>query len=673
MGLVDQGGRYQSTRTEYDFLELFQKELMSLPEEERVIALELFQEQILQGESPAITVAAEDLYRTPPVPMEVFLSDPYFLGSTAHSLFPALKVDLAEMFSGGYQTAILGGSLGAGKTTEGVVAILRMLYETSCLKDPHEAFGVSKTDYLLFPCISATEDVAEREILSRIRAVIDESTFFMEDFKPLRNTAGKGIEFPNKLLVPPGISTESGALGGNPIGAFIDESNFFQGKAGGAGGSRAQKLNIEIIYEGIKRRIKQRFMMRGRLPGIIVISSSKTSTDSFTDKLIRKSSDDPSIFVRERSAYEVRDQKQYSGDKFRVAIGNETKMSRILGKDEPDPEGMNVIDVPEEFRKDFEDDLDKSIRDISGYSTVAVSPFISRREKIYEAIDKRSHPFNMEIWEQDFPGKIEWSKLSRARNDGAMEPILNPKAPRHIHLDLSKNRDTTGFLVSHISSYVQVQRLGKDQVEMAPEITLDFALKIKAPTNGDIIYSEIRRLIYEFSRHGFFIKLVTADQFQSVAVLQTLSSQGYNTKQISVDRPGPYEILKTAFYENRVKMYNYPPLIKELRELQKNWKTGKVDHPDQGSKDCSDSLAGTVATLTESGYGISDQPIRSQSADPVERDEEWVLEAGGLMVDSGSDDESMPEWRRNAEKVLEEKNKQSYDWNKNFQLPFITG
>lgn len=869
--LKDEGGRFQSVRTEEEFLKLFQLEAESLTDDERELAFELFREAIMQESSPALEFAMADLYVEQPVTMLQFLKDPYFLGPAGKTLFPIIIEDLIEMFSGSYQIAILGGSLGGGKTTQGVIAILRILYECSRLRNAHECFNIGSADYISLSCVSVTEDVAEREILSRLRGIIDQSPFFSEEFKPIRNTTGKGIEFPGKLLIPPGVSTASGIIGANTIGAFIDEcvvaetlikrydgsqiradewfnrggpeclmsfdfkkektlgatayikqssvkdcysfqindvselchstsgyshdhpvlcfrdngwtfvnasdvaegelvavyadkeqeasngrkkskdfredaeyvgrsiyetknndsardsilprkrddirdmgricsvgrvvkkeylgkkltysvavprwetfvadgvvthnTNFFHASGGAKSNDprKSKKQQIEIIFEGIRRRMKGRFMKRGKMPGLIILASSKTHVDSFTDRFIRKSVDDPTVFVVEHAAYEVRPPEHFSGDKFRVAIGNETQMSRVLSEYEPNPEGMKVIEVPVEYKVDFEEDTDQSIRDVAGFSTVSISPFLARRERIIECIDDRVHPFNMEVWDQNFPGRIDWSKIAKQRSDGAWEPKINPTAPRHVHLDLSKNQDCTGLCVSHVAGFRSVKRLGVDENEYAPVIIVDFVLKVQAPTAGDIIYSEIRKLIYEFSRHGFFIKMISADQFQSLSVLQTLESQGYKTKLVSVDRHGPYEALKLAMYEGRLKFYNYPPLLKELRELQKNWKTGKVDHPEvNGSKDAADALAGTVATLAEAQYGVTDRPILHGDSDPIETEEAWVMDHPGMLV---ADEEggAKPEWRKNAERAMEEKDKQTYDQQKRFDMPFITG
>ena len=62
--------------------------------------------------------------------------------------------------------------------------------------------------------------------------------------------------------------------------------------------------------------------------------------------------------------------------------------------------------------------------------------------------------------------------------------------------------------------------------------------------------------------------------------------------------PISYEILKAALYDGRVDLPKHDQLELELVNLERDEKTGKVDHPPHGSKDLADALAGVV-------YGIS--------------------------------------------------------------------
>jgi len=93
---------------------------------------------------------------------------------------------------------------------------------------------------------------------------------------------------------------------------------------------------------------------------------------------------------------------------------------------------------------------------------------------------------------------------------------------------------------------------------------------------------------------------VTFDQFQSSDAQQILRQSGLITGHQSMDEMPcrAYDFTKSAFYEGRVALPWDPHLQKEILMLEKDVKSGRVDHPPGGSKDCADSLAGVVYGLT---------------------------------------------------------------------------
>lgn len=85
----------------------------------------------------------------------------------------------------------------------------------------------------------------------------------------------------------------------------------------------------------------------------------------------------------------------------------------------------------------------------------------------------------------------------------------------------------------------------------------------------------------------------------SVDSMQLLRQQGFTVGKVSMDLTVvPYETLKGAFYSRRILAPPHPKCQKEILMLEKDTKTGKVDHLAQFSKDVADALAGMV-------YGIS--------------------------------------------------------------------
>jgi hypothetical protein len=79
-----------------------------------------------------------------------------------------------------------------------------------------------------------------------------------------------------------------------------------------------------------------------------------------------------------------------------------------------------------------------------------------------------------------------------------------------------------------------------------------------------------------------------------------LRQQGFVSGYQSVDVVPcvPYEFTKNAMYEGRLSIPQHARCKKEILMLERDLKTGKIDHPPGGGKDCSDALAGVVYGLT---------------------------------------------------------------------------
>jgi hypothetical protein len=157
--------------------------------------------------------------------------------------------------------------------------------------------------------------------------------------------------------------------------------------------------------------------------------------------------------------------------------------------------------------------------------------------------------------------------------------------------------------MAHIAGFKEVRRRDSNRkayAEMAPVIVVDLFLRIKPPPGDEIILGDVRALVYQLAEHGYPIGYVSMDSHQSIDGIQQMNQRGLEAEVLSVDRkPDPYECLKVAIYEGRVIFYTYPVVLKELAHLEKNHITGKVDHPEGGTKDVADALAAVVFSLTE--------------------------------------------------------------------------
>jgi len=659
VAIKDLGGRLVSERTPQEVAEIIQKEFSHLSEEERQAVILCLQEiddpafNEMEEPPPRIyDVLNDGEYLRQPVDIETFVMDPYYLGKTCDVLYPKLRKDMEELFHGGYREAVLTGSIGWGKTFFASIAACRVLYELSCMRDPHRSFGIGKGSDISFVVLSVKEDLAIKVAFDNIATKIGESAYFKENF-PFKSMK-KEIIFPKKIQVAARASTDSAALGLNVFAAMIDESNFMQPmrKKGSIDSRVGATDRAQFLYDQLVRRMKSRFQRHGKLPGMMIVVSSKQTKDDFTAKRIKESKDDPTVFVRDYATWHVKE-GVYSDETFHVLVGNHQVPSKILVPEEVEPlranlqDGMIIVEVPEDFRNDFENSLEDAIRDVAGIETTSVSPFIQQRDRIIPCIDvNRKHPFSVDEWVQTKPGKMNWTAIAHQvdMRDGAevfksWQPLFFPGTTRHIHIDPSLNSDSTGVAVGCVTGYKTVvrrdQETREEYTEPAPIIWVDFLLRIRPPIGGEIDHGMIRGLVYQFQKHGFPIGLVTMDQFQSAPTIQKFNSKGITSERLSVDKPmDAYDTLKSAIYEGRLQFYEYEPLLEELRTVQKDNVRNKVDHPRGKSKDVADALAGITFTLTTMYHGAPMGIVKgiSKHSDPMVDEQREMVDEHSLLM-----------------------------------------
>jgi hypothetical protein len=92
----------------------------------------------------------------------------------------------------------------------------------------------------------------------------------------------------------------------------------------------------------------------------------------------------------------------------------------------------------------------------------------------------------------------------------------------------------------------------------------------------------------------------STDKYQYVEMHQQVKRRGIHAELISMDeKTDPYDELKRAIYEDRIRYHRYEPFIEEIKHLEYDRVKGKIDHPTAGSKDCGDAVAGVVYGLLQ--------------------------------------------------------------------------
>jgi hypothetical protein len=418
----------------------------------------------------------------------------------------------------------------------------------------------------------------------------------------------------------------------NVFGAVIDEMNFMNKI------KRSKKVEkygeqeydqAEVLYRTILRRMESRFDRLGRLPGKIYLISSANYEGDFIDRKEKEAEINPHIFTMHMAQWESfleRDgtlmKKKYSGEFFFVrkptdAAAGGVFTARPIPLNEEDV--GNILSVPIEHKEAFDRDLIGSLRDIAGVAVTRTSRFISKNYieeafNLYETIYGKEQIFTEKQVEltvnSEVSDLVNYTFLRR----------LNPHGPFAIHIDLAISGDCAGVAIGHamgskevnyrVSFNAETGEFSKEPKGSLPVFGVPGLLQVIPPKGGEIeihILRELLSIVCEYIP----VYWLTMDRHQSASTLQYFRSRHISTGIVSVDRtPEPYSEVKFAIKEGRVYIARHEVLLEEMPLLDQDNTTGKVDHPEDGSKDLSDSLAGAVYSLTQkkASYRIRHNP-----------------------------------------------------------------
>lgn len=472
-----------------------------------------------------------------------FVQAPEYLG-LGDTVFPGVLETLEEMFSGGYDEAVICWGIGSGKSYLGALALAYMAHCVLCLRDPQRSLGVAPGSSIVFLVAAPSARQARQVVFATAKRQMETSPWFRAH-APGTDFLATEIRFPQQVAIVAGNSSTTFPLGYNVLGAVVDEAAWFTTEAEG------EEESVEEVYNGLKRRVLSRFNDRGF---VLVISSPRTGED-FLERRLRVAESDSRVLGSRRPTWEVRPGRMYCGETFRY-------------------EGM---DVPVEYRREFEVNPQRALRDLAARPTAALHPYLTDWECLEAAKDERlRHPFDTR---------------------GRLEEWFRPKGgqARYVHIDLGLKHDACGIAMA----YCEESRAEGGR----PEVVVELMHRIKAPKGGEVDLATPREIVLSLRERGFPIGQVSYDGWQSADSRQILGRHGVSTRTVSVDRTmEAYETLKGLLVERRLRTYAYPPFEEEMRRLE--LVAGrKVDHPPGGSKDVADAVAGAVCEAVKRGSG----------------------------------------------------------------------
>jgi len=154
----------------------------------------------------------------------------------------------------------------------------------------------------------------------------------------------------------------------------------------------------------------------------------------------------------------------------------------------------------------------------------------------------------------------------------------DPRFSYFLHIDLGLRRDAAGLALAHWDS---VQSL----------CVVDLATRFEAPEVANLDFGKIRALVYAIQDLGMDIREVTLDRWNSADTIAEFTERGLRARALGqTEQVAAYDALLELLVFRMVRWSPHAILRKELTQLQ--WtKSGKLDHPESGSKDIADAVA----------------------------------------------------------------------------------
>ena len=584
--------------------------LDTLSTKEKEYALKLLSE-ISSGDTSNYHELLYEDYDEIPVTIEEFIHNRKYLGNGLinsegkFTIFPYWEEKLKEIFptniDTAYNTIILTGAIGLGKSTIAVICLLYLLYRLLCLKDPYLHFGLQPIDKISISLMNITLENAKGVSLDKMNQMILSSEWFMSH--GTMSGVSNLTYIPNKHIELITASSNNQVIGRCIFANFTDEVNF-----GLTNDVEKLKNKQKQLISQIDARMKSRFLRGNKLPTLNIIASSKNSDQSFLESYIelkRKNETKTTLIVDEPQW--VVDSRKVSNEWFYVAIGNKFLANELLPKvstqemvDSYRAKGYSMLKVPMAYYENFSDNIDGALTDIAGIATASSLKYISGVRWNEIKTKEYENPFIREIIEvgnakDDIAQYSDFFDLSKVDYNIKSRPL-------YIHLDMSKSGDKTGIAGVWITG--KKPKVEGEDSSRELFFKVAFSVSIKAPKGYEISFDKNRAFIRWLKEQGFKIKGISADTYQSAQIQQQLTADGFNVQTISVDRLDsetkqclPYAYLKSTIYDRRLKVYDRCDfLTEEVLGLERQ-SDGHINHPEngtQGSKDAIDAICGAL-------------------------------------------------------------------------------
>lgn len=523
----------------------------------------------------------EDIWVERPVPLEQFLYDKHYLGMDI-TLSP-IQIEIIRKGSqvlnretleelcttseqleqiGDYvRELILAIGKSSGKDMMSQLICLYIVYQLLCLKNPAGYFGKPKDDNIDIVNVAINARQAANVFFKGLKTRVKNCPWFAGKY----NARATDIEFDHNITIHSLNSEGEGTEGLNILVAVLDEIDGFDEKD-------PETPRAKAMYKTLSGTVSSRFDKNGK---ILLLSFPRTKdgfilkhyNDAVKEKIVTEKSHTFKLNSSLPDGVE--------GNEFTIEWEEDQVISynfdSVWALRAP-TWNINPDKTVDTFKRDFHIDID------DGLTRFAACP-----------------PDNVEgTW---FPAKEKIDQAFRTPNGissetGSFEFKMQPDKSKlyFVHVDLARVQDNCGIAVAHVEKFQKAMYDADNEV--SPYVVVDVVKYWKPDRNRPVDFADVRDFIISLNRHGFNIKKVTFDRWNSDQVMKALNDIGVFSEKLSVDRDH-YSELAMLMGTGMIEGPDVELLRSELKKLVV-LPNGKVDHTNKSSKDLSDAVVGAV-------------------------------------------------------------------------------
>ena len=491
------------------------------------------------------------------------------------------KTQLWEKGKVKYNINVLLWGKGSGKDTISSLIICYLVYTLLCLKNAQEYFGMPVGESLDIINVAYSSQQAREVFFEKFRQRVKHWNWLEERYpikesgKFLNESAGSnqdlvkigvnGILFPSFIRVFSRHSEQESSEGLNLIAWVADEIAAFS--------DSSKKHNGKKMFNMLRTSAHSRF------PG--VYRGLAISYPRFED--------DPIMWL-----YDLCQKvKNFFGDKGATWEINPTKSKE-------DFEDERIFD-PEDYAQKYMC-LPPKTQDA----------FFKHPERIAECIDPNHRPIasteeiliQHAVIDQATGKPTGESKLfvGHQIDEFYLKGRDQLKIPRVAHVDGGLVKDRAALVVSH-GEPITIKMFDAKSQEVK-EVTINRVVEdlivVWQPDKKrklQVSFDNIETIIFDLMDRGIRFKKITYDQWNSASSLEAFARKGIPVENHNINTDD-YKLLRNVTYAGGLQLLPHALQQHELEKLR--FLNGrKVDHPDDGSKEIADCLAGNNRLLND--------------------------------------------------------------------------